>query len=105
MTEHTIPLSALVGRIVRDDVGRKIGRIQELTAEVALRPRGNDYLVTRVTIGRYGQLGDVVGVQVASCAGERWRRWAGYRRYEIPWRWLDLRDPARPRLRRTAVAE
>jgi hypothetical protein len=104
VTDHTVPLSALVGRVVRDDAGRKIGRIQELTAEIVSRRDGNDYVVTHVTIGRYGRLDDVMSAQLMSCAGERWRRWAGYRRYEIPWQRLDLRDPMHPRLRRASDA-
>ena len=105
MTQRTIPLSALVGRVVCDDEGRRIGRIMELTAELELHRDGNDYVVTHITIGRYGRLDDAWSAQLVSCAGERWRRWAGYRRYEIPWRALDLGDPSHPRLPRAARAE
>ncbi|MEO8561313.1 MAG: hypothetical protein ABI601_04510 [bacterium] len=97
---NTIVMSALVGRTVRDHRGRALGRIVELVAEVQLHRSGNDYVVTRIVIGRYGSL-DLSGIgQLVPCAGDRWRHWAGYRRYEIPWDQFDLRDPEHPRVQR-----
>ena len=100
MTARTIPMSALVRRVVHDADGRAIGRIRDITAEIELHRGGNEYVVTHVTIGRYGRLDAMENSEIVSCPGERWRRWAGYRHYDVPWRWLDLSDPSRPRLRR-----
>jgi sporulation protein YlmC with PRC-barrel domain len=102
MNARTIPMSALVRRMVHDAEGRAIGRIQDITAEMELHRDGNAYVVTHVTIGRYGRADAMENREIVSCPGERWRRWTGYRRYDVPWRWLDLSDPSRPRLRRPA---
>jgi len=103
MTGRSVPVSAMVGRMVRDESGRRIGRVEELSAEIDLHRHGNDYVVTRVVIGRYGELDHVPSAVQVVCSGrQRWRRWAGYRQYEIPWQWLDFGDPAHPRLRRAA---
>ena len=99
MNARSIPMSALVRRVVRDAEGRAIGRIDDIMAEIELHRGGNEYVVTHVTIGRYGRLDTLEDEEIVSCPGERWRRWAGYRRYDVPWQLLDLSDPSRPRLR------
>jgi len=97
MSARTISLSDLIGRPVRDSDGRRIGRIEELEAEIELHPHGNDYVVTRFDVGRVGPL-DTLATGRFVRQLLRWvTRATGYVRYEIPWDWMDLRDPAHPR--------
>lgn len=70
MSERQITLSALVGRKVRDADGEVVGRVKELTAEIAL-DEGSEYVVREFRVGSH----------------------------TVPWELLDLRDPANPRLR------
>ncbi len=95
----TLAVGALVGRIVRDTHGRSIGRIEELGAEIEMHAHGNDYVVTTVAVGRLGPLDAVVSGQFLPRPVQWWRRWTGYRRYELAWDQLDVSDPLRPRLR------
>jgi sporulation protein YlmC with PRC-barrel domain len=97
MSARTIALSDLVGRTVRDSDGRRIGRIEELEAEIELHARGNDYVVTRFGVGRVGSLDALVTGPFVQQLLRRVTRASGYVRYEIPWDWMDLRDPAHPR--------
>jgi len=96
---RTIPLSTLVGRAVRDAEGRTVGRIEEMAAEIELHPHGNSYVVTRFAIGRHPWFDRVASGRFVPLIVRRWRRWSGYRRYEVPWQALDLSDPTTPRLR------
>ncbi|MDB4884293.1 MAG: hypothetical protein JWL95_3059 [Gemmatimonadetes bacterium] len=102
MSTRVVRLTDLVGRTVRDVDGRAIGKIEELTAEIELHAEGNDYVVTGIALGRYGPLDMIASGDFVPSLVQRWRRLTGYRRYEVPWNWLDLSDPALPRLVRRA---
>jgi len=93
----TVTLSELLGRTVRDADGRKIGRIQELSAEIALEHGTNDYVVTTISVGRFMPFDMIASGNFVQPFVRRVARAIGYRRYEIPWDWMDLRDPAHPR--------
>ena len=95
-----VELSHLVGRTVRDANGRDIGEIEDLLAEIEQHPHGNDYFVTRIAVGRHGVLDMVAFGWLVPELVQRLRKRAGYRRYEIPWDWLDLSDPKHPKLLR-----
>ena len=45
MSARTVSLNDLVGRVVHDVEGRRIGRIEELEAEIELEGDGNEYVV------------------------------------------------------------
>jgi sporulation protein YlmC with PRC-barrel domain len=103
MSARTIPLSDLLGRPVHDADGRKIGRIEELNAEILLERGENDYVVTSFSVGRFAPFDVIATGNFVQQLVRRLTRAIGYRRYEIPWDWMDLRDPAHPRtLRREA---
>lgn len=103
MSARAVSLSDLLGRAVRDADGRKIGRIEELHAEIALEQGGNDYVVTRFSVGHFNPFDVIATGNFVQQLVRRVARLTGYRRYEIPWDWMDLSDPARPRaLRREA---
>lgn len=71
-----ITLSALVGRTVHDADDRRVGRIDDVHAEISMRDdERSEYVVVAYVIG-----------------GRR-----------VPWDALDLSDPARPRLRGRAA--
>jgi hypothetical protein len=54
MSARTVSLEDLLGRVVHDVEGRRIGRIEELEAEIELEGDGNEYVVTRFGVGRWG---------------------------------------------------
>jgi sporulation protein YlmC with PRC-barrel domain len=103
MSAPTVPLSELLGRTVRDADGRRIGRIEELNAEIAFEHGVNDYVVTSFNVGRFASFDMIASGAFVQQLLRRVARATGYRRYEIPWDWMDLSDPAHPRvLRREA---
>jgi len=102
MSEREVRVSQLVGRRVRDVAGRPIGRIEELLCEIELHEGGRDYVVREVRVGTLGPL-DHLGGSTMLRALLRTLVWGtGYERYDVPWRWMDLSDPKRPRVTRAA---
>jgi sporulation protein YlmC with PRC-barrel domain len=84
----------LIGRVVHNDFGRPIGRIQDLRVE----PEGEDYLVTAFLLGpleRWRRLRVFAG-QLPTFRALGFGREPEVR--PIPWDWLDLSDPSGPRL-------
>jgi sporulation protein YlmC with PRC-barrel domain len=84
----------LIGRIVRNQHGRAIGRIEEARVE----PEGDDYLVTQFLIGPLefwprilAFIGEVPTLRALGLGHQQKLR-------PFPWHWIDLSDPARPRL-------
>lgn len=99
-----IALHHLVGRMVRGADGRRIGRVEELCAEIALREGGCDYVVTEYHVGSFGALEALAGGRFSRLFLRHVGR-APYRSYRIPWDRLDLSDPAKPRLIGDVVAD
>jgi sporulation protein YlmC with PRC-barrel domain len=97
MSTRTVALSDLLGRVVRDADGRKIGRIEELSAEISLAEGRSDYVVTGFSVGHFKPFDVIATGNFVQQLVRRVTRATGYRRYEIPWDWMDLSDPARPR--------
>jgi sporulation protein YlmC with PRC-barrel domain len=103
MSRRTVALSDLLGRAVRDAAGRKIGRIEELNAEISLEHGGSEYVVTHFSVGRFAPFDAIATGTFVQQFVRYITRVTGYRRYEIPWDWMDLSDPTHPRtLRREA---
>ena len=100
MSPRTIALDQLVGRVVRDADGRRIGRIEELEAEIVLESHGNDYVVTRFGVGRLGPLDTIASARIVQQLVRRIVRTTNYVRYDIPWDWMDLTDVEHPRVTR-----
>lgn len=96
-------LSHLIGRQVRDADGLKVGRIEELLARIELHEHGNDYVVVEFHVGAYGLLEALTGGVFAQKLVQRMGSVVGYRRFRIPWEWMDLSDPLHPRLNHTRV--
>ncbi len=89
-----IRIELLLGRVVRDATGRRIGRIEEMRAARA----GPDWVVTHFLLGPTGWR------RRLSLDGLRFRLRVlqGRRRgrlQRIEWKSLDLSDPLNPRLR------
>jgi hypothetical protein len=78
-----IHLELLIGRVVRDAAGRRIGRIEEMRA---IR-RAGAWHVTHFLLGPAGWR-----ARLGLGGGARGRR------SRVRWDALDLSDPARPRL-------
>lgn len=87
-----VRVEQLLGTMVRDPAGRRVGRIEEITAEA----RGEECLVTSYLVGLYAVLDRLAAWALGRFVLARLRLPATRR--EIPWRHLDLADPARPRL-------
>lgn len=89
-------LSDLVGRPVHDVDGRRLGRLEELRAEVQLCADGVDYVVVEYHVGAYGALEAMGGSHFARHFARLFASVIDYRRYRVPWEWMDLADPRRP---------
>jgi sporulation protein YlmC with PRC-barrel domain len=93
MPGREIRLEELLGRVVRTAAGRPVGRIEDVTAE----PEGEEYLVREVILGDLGLRARLFAV-AAQLPTFRALGFGGrYRTRAIPWEWLDLSDPSRPR--------
>ena len=101
MTSREVLVSQLIGCMVRDTDGRKVGRIEELLARIELHEHGNDYVVAEFHVGEYGLLEALTGGVFAQKLVQRIGPAVGYRRFRIPWEWMDLTDPLHPRLKHT----
>lgn len=85
-------VEALLGRRVRDPDGRKVGRIEEVIAEI----RGTDWVVVEVHVGSGALLERLVDLSgLVPVLGTLARR--SRHRYRLPWDQLDVTDPDRPR--------
>ena len=80
MSKRTVALSDLLGRVVRDADGRRIGRIEELNAEISLERGRSDYVVTRFSVGRFGPLDVIATGNFVQQLVRRITRATGYRR-------------------------
>ncbi|HXF24006.1 MAG TPA: PRC-barrel domain-containing protein [Gemmatimonadaceae bacterium] len=101
MMSRELLLSDLIGRQVRDADGIKVGRIEELLARIELHEHGNDYVVVEFHVGAYGLLEGLTGGVFAQKLVQRMGSVVGYRRFRIPWEWMELSDPLHPRLNHT----
>jgi hypothetical protein len=95
-----IRVERLLGRLLVDAQGTAFGRIAEVEAE----PRGDAYVVTAVLVGPEGRLARTLAFlhQLPTLRAVGIGRKPRVRR--VPWSWLDLTDPAHPRLRRKVPA-
>jgi len=92
-----VALHQLLGRTVHDPNGRKVGRLEELRAEIELHERGNDYVVTEFHVGSFGAIESLAGARLARELLHRLGRLVPYDRHCIPWQRLDLTDPNHPK--------
>ena len=102
MSPRELRVSRLVGRRVRDPDGRAIGRIEELICEIELREHGRDYVVRALRVGTFGALDAFSGSTAARLLLRTLMRGVAYEHHDVPWSWMDLSDPTRPRLNRAA---
>ena len=100
MSTRTVSLDDLVGRVVHDADGKRIGRIDELKAEIVLEHGGNEYVVTWFGVGRWGPFDAIASGHFVQQLVRRITRAVGYVHYDIPWDWMDLTDVAHPRVMR-----
>ena len=105
MTTSTLMLSDLVGRKVRDQGGRVVGRLLELSAEIVLHENGNDYVVRHYHVANFGALNGLAGPRFVQGLLATVGRVLGVRQYLVPWDAMDLNDVRRPRLTRMIEPE
>ena len=94
MAHREVRFEDLLGKTVRNQYGRAVGRIEDARIE----PEGEDYLVKEFLIGpreRLPRLLAFLGQLPTFRAGGLGRK---SQVRPIPWHWLDLSDPARPLL-------
>jgi hypothetical protein len=91
-------LSDLHGRVVYDVRGRRLGRLEELRAEIEPHADGAVYVVTEYYVGAYGALEALAGGHFARHLLNLIAPVFRYKRYRIPWAVMDLSDPERPRV-------
>ena len=100
MTASTsLRLERLLGRRLVDALGYDVGSIDDVVAE----PAGDAYLVTHIVVASTDRFGRLLGFvhQIPTLRALGLGRRPRIRR--IPWTWLDLSDPERPRLLRTVA--
>lgn len=95
MGSREIRLDELVGRVVRSAAGRPIGRIEDVRA----RPDGDDYVVHEILIRDLGRMPQILrlAAQLPTLRALGLLRHPRLR--AVPWSWLDLTDPERPRFK------
>lgn len=92
-----VAIHHLLGRMVHDPNGRKVGRVEELRAEIELHEDGNDYVVTEFHVGSFGAIESLAGPYFARQLLHRLGRFSHYSGHRIPWDRIDLSDPRNPK--------
>lgn len=94
MSSREIRIETLLGAVVRDPDGVRVGRIEEIRAI----PDGDGLLVTHYLLGPTGwrERLSLRGLRLGLRALRGARR---SRRQRLPWQAVDVSDPRRPRLR------
>ena len=90
MAARRVHLERLLGKLVRDAGGARVGRILSVRAEV----QGEECLVREYDLGPYALLRRL-GISLGRLAGLPGQG----EPLRVPWEQLDLADPERPRLR------
>jgi sporulation protein YlmC with PRC-barrel domain len=92
MAQRAVRFEDLLGRTVRNQYGRAIGRIEDARIE----PEGEDYLVKEYLIGPLEWLprllafmGELPTLRALGLGRKSQLR-------PVPWHWMDLSDPVRP---------
>jgi sporulation protein YlmC with PRC-barrel domain len=93
--EREVRVEQLLGKLVRTAAGRPVGRIEDLRAE----PDGDDYVVREIVLGELGFRARLFGMAAQLPTIQALGLARRYRTRAIPWQWLDLSDPERPRFR------
>jgi hypothetical protein len=83
----------LLGRVVRTAAGRSVGWIEDMRVE----PEGEEYVVREVILGELGLRAKLFAMAAQLPTFRALGLPAHYRTRAIPWQWLDLSDPERPR--------
>ena len=91
-----VRVELLVGKVVHDAAGEKVGRLEEIVVELD----GADYVVREFHVGAYAAFERLAGgplrrTLLHTLSGGRLRRG-----YVVDWRDMDLGDPERPRVRK-----
>jgi len=92
-TAREVRLEQLLGKVVRSAAGRPVGRIEDVRA----RPEGEDYLVYLVVIGELGFMAKLLSLAAQLRIFHTLGLARRFRIRAIPWNWLDVSDPERPR--------
>jgi len=92
MAQRAVRFEDMLGKTVRNQYGRPIGRIEDARIE----PEGEDYLIKEFLIGPLEWLprllafmGELPTLRALGLGRKSQRR-------PIPWHWMDLSDPDRP---------
>jgi len=88
-----IGVEELLGRTVRTAAGRPVGRIEDFEVE----PDGEDYVLRAVILGYLGLRARLFALAAQLPTLRAVGLSGRYRTRAIPWQWLDLSDPERPR--------
>lgn len=86
----------LLGRMVHDAAGRKLGRLEEIRAVA----HGGELRVSQYLVGRYGVAARLTTGSLLPRVAHLLRLATRRSGYVIPWSWMDLSDPEHPRCTR-----
>jgi hypothetical protein len=101
MGVREVRLEDLLGRVVRSAAGRPIGVIQDLRVQ----PHGEEYLVHEILLGELGFRAKLLSFLQQLPTFRALGLDRPYKIRRIPWNWLDLSDPAKPRFREVSGQE
>jgi len=96
MSAREANVELLLGRMVHDAAGRKLGRLEEIRAVA----HGGELLVSQYLVGRYGMAVRLTTESLLPRLAHLLRRGIRLDGYVIPWIWMDLSDPEHPRCTR-----
>ncbi|HEX8903790.1 MAG TPA: hypothetical protein VF771_02975 [Longimicrobiaceae bacterium] len=96
MSAREAHVELLMGRVVHDRDGVRLGRLEEIRAVA----HGGQLYVSQYLVGRYG----VASRLTSTTLVPRLLHLIGIARkksgYLVPWTWMDLSDPEHPRVTR-----
>jgi hypothetical protein len=96
MNAREANVELLLGRMVHDPAGRRLGRLEEIRAVA----HGGELRVSQYLVGPYGAAARLTSASLLPRMAHLLRRSPVRSGYVIPWTWMDLSDPEHPRCTR-----
>jgi len=93
MTAREANVELLLGRMVHDAAGRRLGRLEEIRAVA----HGGELRVSEYLVGRYGVAARLTTESLLPRVAHLLRLGTRRSGFVIPWSWMDLSDPRNPR--------
>ncbi|WP_114809809.1 hypothetical protein [Paraburkholderia kururiensis] len=93
-----VNIELVVGRTVRTQEGKRVGRIEAVCAHREGNGKGDDWVVDEFHVGPHALIERLSLSMIAALLPPALRPKRDPKPYRIPWQQLDLSDPWYPRL-------